>query len=262
MDRFSKWIQSEGVLDTVSSWGDKIKGYFSKMPQEQPTITPEPKRVTFGKSNLNDITSATKDYLGLVKRFFLHVQNELQKSGSQDGAKFAKNSFNHVVLPHYQKMNSWITWANDMIAQLPQKNEAVKVNYRNFEHMAGSMQDLTTAMHKWMNQLSQNMGPHFMKSIKNVYDNNLVTKSAQLAKQFMWLNNKIKELMTARGRDYQGLENRNKNARQANTAPHVAKNPQTIPTRDDPHQGLGVSMLSKGLRPEDQPMVPVRSRRY
>jgi uncharacterized protein YukE len=174
----------------------------------------QPERVKFKAEDLLKIKAAVSDYLGLLKSFYSQVNQALgKKERGPEAIQFASNVFNQYVKPKYDTLKSWNKWIDEMISWLPKREsieendelitEAIKVNYKNFEQMAGSIKALTQAMAGWLDALGQKTGPHFMNWAKKAFVQTVAAKQHHIDGAFKELTDKIKQLMDIHGRDYQ-----------------------------------------------------------
>lgn len=192
-------------------------------PQQRQAVPQQqtPQRVKFTAEDLLQVKAAISDYQGLVKKFYHKLNSELAKINPR-AEQYAKSVFNQQVLPHYERLKSWIKWVDDMISWLPKREsvedevlvEAIKVSHRDFEQMAGSIKALTQSMGRWVEGLGQQLGPNFMNWAKKLFVQTISAKQQNLDSQFMKLADKLKQLMQAHGRGYQHPK-----ANMARTAP-------------------------------------------
>lgn len=196
-------------------------GYAAPQQRQAATQQQAPQRVKFTAEDLLQVKAAISDYQGLVKKFYHKLNSELSKINPR-AEQYAKSVFNQQVLPHYERLKSWIKWVDDMISWLPKREsvedeflmEAIKVSHRDFEQMAASIKALTQSMGRWVDGLGQQLGPRFMNWAKKLFIDTLTKRQYHLDAQFNTLAGKLKELMQAHGRNYQ-----NPKANQARYAP-------------------------------------------
>ena len=195
------------------AYGAKLYGQMARQGQAAQAQLQQPQRAKFTAEDLRSVQAAVTDYLGLVKKFYSKVKEELGKTEQGPQAvQFAQGVFNQHIKEHYERLMAWMKWINDMISWLPKREsveeenelitEAIKVNYKNFEQLAGSIRALTQAMSGWIDALGQRTGRHFMRWAKNLFVQTVAAKQSNLDAQFMKLVNKIKELMNIHGREY------------------------------------------------------------
>lgn len=194
------------------TYGQMTRQGQAAQPQPQTAQPQQPERVKFKAEDLLKVKAAVSDYVGLLKSFYSQVNQAL---GNPEKVQFAKQVFNQKVRPQYETLKSWVKWIDEMISWLPKREsveeendlitEAIKINYKNFEQMAGSIRALTQAMSGWLDALGQQTEPQFMNWAKRAFVQTVAAKQHHIDKQFMWITDKIKQLMDVRGREYKGL---------------------------------------------------------
>lgn len=186
-------------------------------PPRQPqtsNIPQQSQRVKFTAEDLLKVKTAVSDYLGLLKSFYSQVNQAMSKTErGPEAMQFAQQVFNQSVRPHYETLKSWIKWIDEMISWLPKREsieeenevitEAIKVNYKNFEQMAGSIRALTQSMSGWLDALGQRTGPHFMNWARKAFAKTVGTKQYHIDGAFSSLAEKIQRLMNIHSREYQ-----------------------------------------------------------
>jgi methyl-accepting chemotaxis protein len=160
--------------------------------------------VKFGPRFLQQIAANIQSFLNTIEEFAERIRNHT--TNPQSKQQIAQ-SYTQLVMPAYQKLQSWIDWANQT-AQIPQResvvSEAIKISYKNFDNIVGSMKEMVSVMRKWVDNLHSvpDLKP-YVDSINKAFYNNVLAKSGELTQSMVAISNKVKELMTARGKQYQ-----------------------------------------------------------
>lgn len=227
-------------------------------------------RVKFNRQLLIQLMTSVDNYLGLLDQFANRVSQQTRNPQSQE---YITSSYQRQVVPYANKLRQFVGWAKNLINELPTREweeddelmlEAIKVGYKNFENAMKAMQDVTSAMRNWVGNLANvpELKPS-MNRIQSVFDRKVVEKSWPLVQSFRSMGDKVKELMTKHGMQYDDLSGRPKLG-QVNTpygGDHGAKLAGQM-QRDQARAqaakdaGMGVSMLSRG-QPGSVPLSSV-----
>jgi hypothetical protein len=305
-EKFSDWLKkvwnwSPVNKDTIGTYpGQYVDAQGNPIPQakEIPTAQPIPMaqpvqkqaarsmgqwgpqgrqaavdtRIKFNRQLLIHLMSSVDNYLGLLDQFANRVSQQTRNPQSQ---QYITSSYANQVGPYANKLRQWVSWAKDLVNQLPTREweeddevilEAIKVGYKNFENAMKAMQDVTSAMRNWVGNLANvpELKAH-MDRIQSVFDRKVVEKSWPLVQSFRSMGDKVKELMTKHGMQYNDLGDRARPS-QVN-APYgddgdyggkLAGQMQRDQSRAQAAKdsGMGVSMLSRG-QPGSVPLSPV-----
>ena len=80
--------------------------------------------------------------------------------------------------------------------------EAVSINYKRFEEMVKSLQELAMLFKRWVYAIVERLPQTQGQRLKAIYDQNILRQQAFVGKQVMWLQQKLAQLMQANNLPY------------------------------------------------------------
>ena len=224
MKNFNEYVEKRDLNEGLWGYARKAGRYLGNVansmvgsnikvrPGQNVEAQPQKQKVGFNASDILKVKESMRDYVGLLSRFIRYVINQVNAREPHSGTSIRYAYDQSGVQAAYTELQKWYKWIDERAkeAQMQKSEwvieEGIRVNYKNFEQMQKAMQQMVATMRQWVGQFPKLMKSDLVKDLKSIYDQNVVLKQGDLARNFLWLNQKVQELMQSRGVNYQGVE--------------------------------------------------------